>query len=256
MKDRLEPEAGIARLLGGADGVDGSRPAKAREDTREDTAEDSEALPALDDVRARICADLDARQGGWQRAGLVTRAWPVALAALAGSAFILALSPASLSLPLAIACVLAGAAAAVALSSILVCPSKPGRGERLAQVALGLGALALAVQAVGGLSGEGPGLVRSLAGALRCGGVFVVGGAVPLLLLGWMLRRSGLPVRKLHAAALAVAAFALSGLGVWRHCAPPSGWHVALAHLALPAAVTALAAAAVFWLLARRRASP
>lgn len=218
--------------------------------------DDAEALPpALADVRARIRADLEERQGRWHKEGAVARAWPVALTALAGSGFILALSPASLSLPLALACALAGAAAAVALASILVCPSKPGRGERLARISLVVGVLALVVQALGGLSGDGPGLVRSLPGALRCGGVFLVGGAVPLLALGWMLRRSGLPVRKTHAAALAVAAFALSGLGVWRHCAPPNGWHVAVAHLALPAAVTALAGAVVFWVLARRRAA-
>lgn len=243
MKDRPVPEPELARLLGELE------PPEANDDV--------EALPpALDELRARICADLEERQGHWHQAGALARGWPVGLAALAGSAFILALSPASLSLPLALACALAGVAAAVALASILVCPSKPGRGERLAQLSLAVGVLALVVQGVGGLTGDGPGLVGSLAGAARCGGVFVVGGAVPLLALGWMLRRSGLPVRKTHAAALAVAAFALSGLGVWRHCAPPNGWHVAVAHLALPAAVTALAAAVVFWVLARRRARP
>lgn len=214
--------------------------------------EDAGLPPALADVRARIAADLDERQGRWHEASAVARAWPVALAAIAGTGFILTLSPASLSLPLALACALAGTAAVVALASILVCPSKPGRGERLAQVSLVVGVLALGVQAFGGLVDGGPGLVRSLPGVLRCGGVFLVGGAIPLVALGWMLRRSGLPVRKTHAAALAVAAFALSGLGVWRHCAPPNGWHVAVAHLALPVAVTALAALVVFWLLARR----
>lgn len=231
---RDDPE--LARLLDGGERPDPDLP-----------------LPALDDVRARICADLDQRQGSFREQNVFARAWPVGFAALFGGSFALALSPASLSLALAIACGLAGAAGAVALVSILVSPSKPGRGERLAQLSLALGILALGVQAFGGLIASGPGFVHSLPGALRCGSVFLIGGAVPLLALGFMLRRSGLPVRKTHAAALAVAAFALSGLGVWRHCAPPDGWHVAVAHLALPLAATSAAAFVVFWLLARRR---
>lgn len=220
----------------------------------EQANDDREALPpGLADVREQICADLEERQGRWRETPLLVRGLPVALATLGGAAFTLALSPASLSLPLIGACALAGAAGAVALASILVCPSKPGRGERLAQLSLLFGGLALALQAYGGLAEGGPGLVRSLAGVMRCGGVFLVGGVVPLLALAWMLKRSGLPVRRMHAAALALAAFAMSGLGVWRHCAPPSTWHVALAHLALPVAITGLAAAALFWLLARRR---
>lgn len=241
MKDRPLSEEELGRLLGELE------PREANEDL------EGGAL-ALDDVHARIRADLEERQGSWQRANPLARVWPVALAALAGSAFILALSPATLSLPLALACALAGTAAAVAFASIFISPTKPGRGERLAQLSLGLGALALGVQAVGGLGSAGPGFVRSLPGMLRCGSYFLAGGALPLLLLGWMLFRSGLPVRKTHAAALAVAAFAISGLGVWRHCAPPNGLHVAVVHLALPAGVTAAAAAAIFWGLARRRA--
>lgn len=215
--------------------------------------EDAAAL-AFDDVRARIGADLDERQGSWRKQSALARYWPVALAALAGAAFALALSPASLSAPLALACALAGAAGAVALASILVSPSKPGRGERFAQLSLGLGVVALGLQAYGGLAEGGAGFVRCLPGALRCGSVFLVGGAIPLLALVFMLRRSGLPVRKTHAAALAVAAFAMSGLGVWRHCAPPDSWHVAVAHLALPLGATSATAFAVFWLLARARA--
>ncbi len=243
MSARLSDDDELARLLE-AELRDGAQAG----------SDDDGPLPAdLDELRARIGADLDKTQGPFRRRGAFARAWPVALAALAGAAFTLALSPASLSWALALASWLAGAAGAVALSSILVCPSKPGRGERLARLSLLLGGLALGLQAYGGLAEGGPGLVGSLPGALRCGGVFLVGGAVPLLALGWMLRRSGLPVRRTHAAALAVAAFALSGLGVWRHCAPPNGWHVALAHLALPLAVTAVATTLLFWLLARRR---
>jgi hypothetical protein len=94
--------------------------------------------------------------------------------------------------------------------------------------------------------------LEALPGSFKCFGMLLVGSAVPLLVLALWLRRSGLPVRALHAAGLSVAAFALGGLGVFRHCAPVETWHTLFAHLIGPALGATIVAALLYRLLQRR----
>jgi hypothetical protein len=202
-------------------------------------------------VHDRIRADLDDQQGPWRRMGWSARAWPVALALFCGGAFAFVLAPAQLG-PLAIAsCALAGLTAALAFISVLLAPTGPALGEKLALSALVSGAAALTTQLFSGLGGS-QGLVEAMPSSLGCGGLVLAGAAVPLVLLGWTARRSGLPLRALHAGGLVAAAFALGGLGIFRHCAPLETWHTVVGHLLIPAAAATVIAVLLYRLLPRR----
>lgn len=193
----------------------------------------SDAAAALSGLRAQIGADLEEKQGAWRRQAAWMRHGPAMLAALCGVAYVLALRPAHLTPLLAVACVAAGVAAALAFAAVVIAPSRPGRGEQLAGITLLVAAGALALEAVGAFKQGDIGF--SLASTLRCSGMFIVGASAPLGLLWLGLSRSRLPVRRRHHAALASAALAVGGLGVWRHCAPNDLWHMLSAHVALPA---------------------
>jgi hypothetical protein len=208
-------------------------------------------LGSLDQLKARIHDDMKKTQGGFREQGVAARAWPVAVATVLGVGFALSLSPASLS-SLAVASVAGAAvAAALAIAAVLVAPMKPGLGERLALGGLGAGVVALGLQVLSGLGGQGA-WADALAGSARCSGVMLLGAAAPLVLLALWVRRSGLPLRALHAAGLAVAAFAFGGLGIFRHCAPLETWHTLFAHLVAPATGATVAALLLYRFMQRR----
>jgi hypothetical protein len=202
---------------------------------------------ALADVRARISKDLEETQGSWHRQSFFARYWPMLAAALIGVLFIFGLQPASLTPLLLFSVVAASFAGLLAFGSVAVAPNRPGTGERLGQFAIGAGVIALGLQAAGGMKAGGGDPMGSLHGVLRCGGLMYAGALIPIVLLVFGLRRSGLPVRSVHAIGLSLAAFAVSGLALWRHCAPPEdAWHVFLAHLLLPSAGAGIVAFFVF----------
>ena len=192
-------------------------------------------LSPLDELRGRICQDLDATQGPFRRSPPWVRSWPAGLAALSGVAFILSLRPASLTPMLIGACIAALVAAATCFAGIVVAPARPGLGERLSWAGLGIALLALTLEAIGGLILADGGFRAGP--ALRCGTTFTVASLIPLGLLIVGLRRSGLPVRRLHLLGLCAAALAIGGLGIWRHCAPRDLLHMAAVHVALPGAL-------------------
>lgn len=208
-------------------------------------------LEGLDALKSRIHEDLEEKQGPFRERGFVARAWPVAMAVVAGLAFAVALSPASLNALAMLSVAGAGASAALAFAAVVLAPSRPGRAELVALAGIGLGVVALALQVWSGIGGERAWL-DALPGSFKCFGVLLVGTAGPLLVLALWLRHSGLPVRALHAAGLSVAAFALGGLGVFRHCAPLETWHTLFAHLVGPVAGATIVAALLYRLLQRR----
>jgi hypothetical protein len=208
-------------------------------------------MEAFASVRDRINADLHARQGPWRDMGWSARAWPIGAAALVGVAFLFALKPAALEPAGVISCVLAGVTAGLALFSLLLSPAGPALGEKLALSALVSGAAALGVQVYSGLGG-GMALADALPGSFRCGGMLTAGAVVPLLLLVWALKRSGLPMRVLHAGALAAAAFSLAGMGIFRHCAGFQTWHTVVAHLVIPVVGATVVAALMYRLMQRQ----
>jgi len=231
--DELDPDAMMASLGLGVD--DGPLP----------------ELGSLDELKKRLHGDLDEKQGGFRGKSSVARSWPLGVAVLVGIGFAFALSPAALN-PLALASVVAaGLAAACAFVAVLLAPSSPGRGERVALVSLVAGGLALGLQMASGLGGAST-WSDALPGSFKCSGMLLAGTAVPLLLLVAWMRRSGLPVRALHAAGVAVAAFALGGLGTFRHCAPLETWHTLFAHLVAPAVGATVVAWVMYRLMQRR----
>lgn len=199
----------------------------------DDDTPDPSALSALDALKARIEGDLEATQGHYRSSGPVARYGPALLAAGVGGAYVFALRPATLTPLLLAACVAAALAAALAFGGVVVAPSRPGFGERLSWAGIGVALVALGLEGVGGFRLGDAGFAPL--SALRCSVVFTVGSGAPLALLLFGLRRSGLPVRRLHALGLCAAALAVGGLGVWRHCAPADHLHTAVVHLALPA---------------------
>lgn len=217
----------------------------------DDDAPPAMELPALDSLKARIHRDLDEKQGSFRDAAPAARVWPVALALVLGAAFVVALSPATLGGLSLASVVVAGLAATLAIAGIALSPSRPGLGERVALAGLVVGGVALALQVAGGLGGHAP-LGDALVGSAKCSAVMFVGAGVPLIVLAAWVRRSGLPLRALHATGLAVSAFALASVGVFRHCAPVETWHTLFAHLAAPALGVAAAAALLYRLLQRR----
>ena len=231
--DELNPEELMASL--GLDTDDGELP----------------ELGSLDDMKKRLHADLEAKQGGFRERGGAARAWPVGVAILAGLGFAAALSPASLS-PLALASVLAaGVAAACAFVAVLLSPGQPGKGERIALLSLAAGVVALGLQTASGLGGSAS-WSDALPGSVKCSGMLFAGTSIPLLILVAWMRRSGMPVRALHAAGVAVAAFALGGLGIFRFCAPVETWHTLFAHLFAPAVGATLVAVVMYRLMQQR----
>lgn len=215
----------------------------------DDAAPAQSPLAAQDAVRASvhadIRADLEATQGPWRQKGWLGRAWPELLAIGFALVFVFVRSPAAIGV-WGVASVWAIAfALLLGLAGVAIAPAKPALGERFGQATWGLvltgGALQL-VQATHMTIGP---LVPKA--ALMCTAMTFVGASVPLGMMVWGLKRSGLPVRSWHSAAVAAAAMAAGSWSSWRHCQAHEMWHVIISHVAVPS----LSAAAAVWLVAR-----
>lgn len=216
----------------------------------EDVPLDPEVLAALDGVKARIGDDLERTQGAFRRRGALSRHWPALLAVAAAGAWMFLLRPAALTPTLLGAVAAAGLAGALAFAGVVVAPTRPGLGERLAWGGLLVALVALVLEGVGGCSLGDRGF--AVLPTLRCGGMFTLGALIPLGLLFFGLYRSGLPIRRLHALGLSAAGVAVGGLSIWRHCAPQDLLHNLAAHVVLPVVLLALLFVTVAR-LARRR---
>lgn len=210
-----------------------------------------EPTPGVDvGVLGQIKRDLKARQGPHRRRTLAQKIWPVLLAAVVGAVLFVVLAPN----PAAgtwhfLASGLAGLAGWLCLMAAAVAPDKPATGERVALFGLVAAAGALVVE--GALAAQ---MTRvGLDMGLTCAVTAIVAGVVPMGLVLFAIKRSGLPLRALHAAAVVGAGLALSGASVWLHCAADNLWHLLSGHMVLPALVAAALAVLVFRLLNRER---
>lgn len=193
--------------------------------------------PALDALRAKIGADLQARQGPDRARSPWSRFWPFLGAAAVGLGALPVLSPARSGtglLPVG----LAGLAAGLSLVAAAVAPRRPARAERIGQLGIAVAAGAVVAE----LLHATPGREAPLGAHAGCAGTTLATALVPAGLVGFALVRSGLPARWFHVAPAAAAAVALAVTAVWRHCPWVDPVHVGIAHAALPAAFVAAGA--------------
>lgn len=218
---------------------------------------DAPELPAdtsgLDEMRAKLKADLDKTQGPHRSRSPLARYWPFGLAAVAGAVFAVIFPPMEGATAAVIAAeVIAGLAGLVCLAAAAIAPQKPGASENVARIGLALAVLALGAQAYMAKDWS-----REMIDAgLKCGVAVTLTGSLPLLLGFWGLKRSGLPVRSIHAAALTVAALAMTGASVLSHCPLANFWHVLSGHIALPATVAAVLSFVLYQVFVRLRPPP
>jgi hypothetical protein len=192
----------------------------------------SSSLPpasGLDEVRARIAADLVDRQGPWRARSTIAKVAPFAVAFVIGLLLFVVLRPAPGALVTKVlASVLAALSGVAALVAVALAPARPALGERLALGALSIGAVALVVE--GWLASAMP---TDIDLGLVCFAVTLAGGLVPVAIVTATLRASGLPVRRLHALAATTAGLALAGAAVWLHCPAERLFHLVVGHMAL-----------------------
>jgi len=212
-----------------------------------------EDVGALDALRDQLKRDLADKQGPHRERSALARRWPFFLAALAGAIFATVYRPMEgASVAVIAAEVIAGIAGLVCLVAAAIAPDRPGASERVAR-----GGLALAVLALGAQAFMARDWSREMVDAgIKCGVAVFAFGLIPLALGFFGLKRSGLPVRSLHAVALVVSAFAMTGASVLSHCPMTNLWHVLGGHVALPTVLAALAWLGVYRMFVRFRAPP
>lgn len=214
---------------------------------------DESAAPdasALDALKARLHADLDDKQGPFRNAGPVGRYWPFALALLFGAFSIVLLKPVEAAdLPRLAASVLAGLSGVICLLAAAWAPTRPGHGERIATVGLVFGVVALVVEGV--IASAMPSEIFDLGG--KCSAVMVAMAALPIGALFLGLKRAGLPVRRRHAAGMAVAALAMSGATVWLHCPADNAAHLFAGHMGIPLVIAIGLSVGLFHLFAPKQ---
>lgn len=215
-----------------------------------ETDDDQGALVALEALRGRIRADLEQTQGPFRQAGVAGRYWPFALALLLGGLAMLLFKPAvNARWDQVLAAVLAGGAGLFCLAAAAVSPTRPGLGERLSRGGLLVAVGALVFELIEAV--RMPGDTVDL--GAPCAITLVVSGLLPMGALYFGMRRSGLPVRRAHAAAIVAAALALAGATVWLHCPVQNLWHLVVGHVAIPLVVAVGLSFGLFSLFAPRR---
>ena len=217
---------------------------------------DDSATPddsALDALRSQLQADLEQTQGPFRDAHAVMRYWPFALALVFGAFSVVLLKPASGSdLPRLIASLLAGLTGLVCLGAAAFAPTRPGRAERVATVGLALGIASLVIEGV--IASGMPSDVIDLGG--QCAMTMAVVAALPIIATFFGFKRAGLPVRRRHAAALAVAGLAMASAAVWLHCPTENAPHLLFGHMSFPALLSVGLSLGLFHLFAPSRRLP
>lgn len=199
-------------------------------------SDDALGAAAVDEVRARISARVVATQGAWAAKPAWQRALPItaaALCAVAWSGWCVSRSAGP-----SMGALVAFVAGAIALLAVALCPRTPSRAEHAALLALALGVIACAI--------EGISAVRAppVAGDdVACARAVVLGGLLPVVLAAVHVRWARTPARLRHVAAIAAGGLVASMGAVWSACPATAFGHVAMSHLAVPAAAALLLAA-------------
>jgi len=201
-----------------------------------------------DEIRARIARSLDEGQGAWRARSPVKRAAPFVVAVVVAVGYFVALPPAPNASALhVVASLVAALAGLLAIVAVAVAPQSPGRGERLAQLAIVVGVVAVVVEVALALSLPASGDV-----GVVCFAFTLIGAVLPIAVVAGALRSSGLPLRPSHAVAAATAGFALAAGTVWLHCPSEALVHLLVGHATLPALVVVGLGLAFAAKLARR----
>jgi hypothetical protein len=213
---------------------------------------DADAQAALAALRQKVQADMSATQGPWRTSSMLKRYWPMGVALLAGLAFVFAMPHQQLNGVLSAAIIFAALTAMVCFCAVLMAPTHPARSERVAVGGIALAVISFGLQIYGGSLQGGESFHLGM--ALQCSSKLALGSAIPLALLVYGLRRTGFPVRALHAMALTAASLSLAGVGIWWACAPDEPLHFTLSHVAVPVILIPLAGLLV-WKLARAKST-
>ena len=212
---------------------------------------DDAQLAGLESVKADMLADINESQGEWRSRTALGRYWPFVLAALFGAGFIASTSKGMLNPILIAAIACAGVSAVVCLSAVLLAPTHPGMSERVAMGGILLALVAFGLELWGGFVLTGGSSEFHLSMTLKCTGRMTAMFMVPLGVLIFAMRRTGLPVRFLHAAALTTGALSLAAVSSWKACTPDDIVHISLGHIAAPALFIPVVGL-IAWRLARR----
>lgn len=223
------------------------------DDVRRALGLSDEPAPGLADVASQIRQDMRARQGPHRKRTVMQKLWPMTLAAAVGALLFMVLAPSPSAGPLHFAASgLAALAGLLCLLAAAVAPDQPAAGERVALGGVLAALCALVVEGV--LAAQMPQL--GFNAGLKCAMVSVVTGLLPMGLVLFAIKRSGLPVRPLHATAIVLAALSLSGASVWLHCSAQDFWHMMSGHVLLPTVVAGALAVLFFrWLNRAPRSS-
>ncbi len=201
----------------------------------------SDAAPAvsadLDALRARIGADLVARQGPDRNRGAVARLWPYAVAAAVGVVAMAVLGSSRTGTAL-LPVGTVGAAAALSMTAAAVAPRRPARAERIGQAGLVVAVAALVAE----LLHAAPIASSPIDAHVGCFSTSVATALVPAFCVGFALVRSRVPARWFHVAPAAASALALGAAAVWRYCPHVDLGHVTAAHVVAPTLAAALLA--------------
>lgn len=209
-----------------------------------------DAMAQLEALQARIAGEMKTQQGPWRDMPFLGRFWPMLLALVFGIIMVIVFPMGQLTLWFTAACISAAIATFICFASVFWTTTRPKLSERLSIVGGVVALIALACE-LGGAFAVNHGHF-DLVMTLKCGGMNAVFSLVPLALLIFGLRRSGFPVRALHAAALTAAAMTLASVGIWKKCTPDDSIHLAFGHVLVPALIFPLAAIVV-WKLTRQK---
>lgn len=203
-------------------------------------------LPALDRLEAALVDDLVKTQGKAQAAPLST-ALRIVLPVVAVVGGAMAMLPALQGLAASV--VVVGLASLLALVGVAVAPTRPGAGERLAQLSIPTAVIGFALEVLRAVPG-------GVGGAGMC---FTMTGGIALVAVvaaGLGLSTSGLPLRLWHRIGLGVVGVMGACTAVWHHCQSDELGHVMLAHLVGPLVLLIVVIALVRVLVVRAARRP
>ena len=186
---------------------------------------------ALDHIRASIAADLEKTQGPYRKKSTLSKMWPAFAALVLGAASFFVLSPSPTAGPVGfLVTIIAFAGAFICLCAAALAPAMPGRAEIMSMVGIVVESGAVLVEVWIAVSMPAPAVEMGI----PCGLFTFALGLFPIGALWVALKKSGLPVRRLHAIALTIAGIAMSGAAVWLHCPADNAWHLLVGHVTLP----------------------